>query len=233
VDRERGTIAEGKLADLVLVDGRPHERIEDLQKIRAVFFGGRELDREKLARDIGAAAGTPIPAARAEARIDDFEGPGGRARTGALWINWTDSGHDRTRMSFACTLRAPGNHALSLLARMAEKDRPYARVSIPLRPGGLEPVDARAFKGIRFDARGDGEYRLLAITRAVRDGNYHQATFRGEGRWRTVRIPFAALQRRDEKERAWTGADLLTLTFEAARKPGETAWLELDNVRFY
>ena len=54
-------------------------------------------------------------------------------------------------MSFARTLRSPGNHALSVIARMAEKDHPFARVNVPLSRGAIEPVDASKFRGVRFD----------------------------------------------------------------------------------
>ena len=43
-----------------------------------------------------------------------------------------------------------------------------------------------------------------------------------------MKIPFTALKTEGKSE--WTGTDLLMLSFELARQPGETAWLEIDNV---
>lgn len=233
VDGERGSITPGKLADLVLIDGSPETRIGDIERIRSVFLGGREVDREKLARAI---AGDPaaLPTIQAKTRIDDFERPDGRSTIDTLWINSTDSGHDHSRMSFAHTLRSPGNHVLSVIARMSEKDHPYVRVSVPLSPGAVQPADARAYRGIRFEARGAGDYRLLAPTRAVRDSNYYSAHFRAEGRWKVVTIPFRVLRQAPDRTPAqWTAADLLMLSFEIARPAGENGWLELDNIGFY
>ena len=233
VDQERGTITAGKLADLVLIEGEPHKNIDDLEKIKRVFLNGRELDRERLARDIADPALTPLPAKKSQGLIDDFESADGRSRLDTLWINNTDSGHDRSKMLFGRTLRSANNHVLSLLGRMASKTRPFVRVNVPLSRGAFEPVDASAFRGVRFDVRGDGDYRLIVPTRSVRNGAYYQATFTAGPAWKTVRVEFTALKQDPREPTAWTGKDLLQLTFEAARKAGEMAWLELDNVRFY
>src|SRR5207302_2665716 len=48
VERDRGTIEAGKAADLVLVEGRPDERIADLIQTRRVFVAGVEYDPVSL-----------------------------------------------------------------------------------------------------------------------------------------------------------------------------------------
>jgi imidazolonepropionase-like amidohydrolase len=282
VEHERGSIEVGKLADLLLVEGEPHRRIADVERVSRVFLGGVEIDRERLAREIAAPGVTPLPAVKLGALVDDFEGAaslshgegarpaegrdakagdgvetrarGGntargagdapaahdadalRSRLGTLWVNGAEGGHDNTRMVFGRTLRRGRDHALSLVARMSTAERPYARVSVPLTRGAVEPADARGWRGVRFDVRGDGgEYLLVVPTRSARDSNFFQSTFNARPEWRTVRIDFSSLkrQRPAETPAAWTGADLLMLTFEAARPPGSIAWLELDNIRFY
>ena len=45
---DTGTIAEGRTADLVLLDENPLEDIRNTQKIRAVILSGRFLDRKTL-----------------------------------------------------------------------------------------------------------------------------------------------------------------------------------------
>lgn len=272
VEGERGTIAVGKLADLLLVEGAPHQNIGDIKRTTRVFLGGREIDRDKLARDIASAEQTPLAAVKIGERVDDFEGTAGdgvRARAGAsakenanaavntagdaaasattasdllrsrldtLWVNATDSGQDHSQILLARTLRQKdADHALSILTRMSNASRPYVRASVPLAPGAVEPADLRGFRGVRFDARGDGSnYRLIIPTRAVRDSAYFQTDFQAGAKWQTVRIDFAALkQEQTNKPVAWTGSDLLMLTFEVARPPGSSGWLELDNISFY
>jgi hypothetical protein len=213
VDAERGAITEGRLADLVLVEGAPHLNIADIEKVRRVWLGGKEIDR--------AAKPMPFPVAHAHRRLDDFERPDGRTAVDTLWVNQTDGGHDKTVMAYTRVLRAEGNHALFITARMAEKDQPFARMNLPLSRGAVQPVDATAFQGVQFDARGEGEYRLLLSSRPLKT---YTSSFAGRGKWQTVRVPFEA---------DWDVTELLMLHFEMARGAGESAWLELDNVRFY
>ncbi len=231
VDDQRGTIAPGKLADLVLIDGEPHKDIAAIEKISRVFLGGRELERNKLAADI-AAGPTVIPSIRAARLIDDFERPDGRSRLDTLWINSTDSGHDNSAMLFGRIDRETGNHALSVTGRMSDKDSPFVRINVPLSRGAIEPVDARQFRGVQFEIRGSGDYKLIIPTLAVRDDNHFEASFQASPAWRTVRIEFSSLKRTMDGGE-WSGADLLMLSFEIARPAGSYVWMELDNISFF
>lgn len=56
-DREYGSVAVGKVADLIVVDGKPAERLADLAKVETVIRGGR-LYRVS---DLTAAVGRPEP----------------------------------------------------------------------------------------------------------------------------------------------------------------------------
>jgi len=230
VDGERGTIAPGKLADLVLVAGEPHKDIRDIEKIKQVFLGGREIDRERLAREIAEPGLTPLPAIKARESIDDFESANGRSSIDTLWVNSTDSGVDATKMLFGRVTRESGDHALSVTARMSEKDRAIGRVDIPLSRGAIEPVDASAFRGVSFDARGDGDYQLIA---SAYDAPGFQATFEASPQWRTIRVDFSSLKQLQDLSAPWPGDKLRTLSFEIARPAGTFAWLEIDNLKFY
>ena len=236
VDHERGTIAAGKLADLLLVEGAPHQTISDIERIKHVFLGGREIDREPLARAITAPQQTPIPAVKATALIDDFESTNGRTQLDTLWLYSTDPSHDHSHVIFTRTLRDANNHALSALAQMSVQARPFVRLNVPLSRGAIEPVDVRAFRGVRFDVRGEGDYRLVIPTREVRSTQaYFQAPFTANAKWETVSIEFSALKSgtQNNSQLVWTGADALLLSFEIARPAGATGWLELDNIRFF
>ena len=229
---DRGTIAPGKLADLILIDGAPYTNIHDIENISKVFLNGKEIDRTKLAAEIADPAQTPMSTVEATANLDDFEREDGRSNIDTLVVNTTDSGLDHAEMLFTRILREPGNHALSMLASMSEKDAPAARIDLPLSKGGVRPVDARKFQGVEFEVRGEGPYRFAIQTRAIRSTDHFATPFNATPAWTKIRIPFTQLKQRTGKV-TWTGDDLFMLRWELARPAGQKGWLELDNVRFY
>ena len=56
VDGERGVIAAGKLADLILVDGDPSVSIADINKVDLVMKGGRVYDAARVEQALGISA---------------------------------------------------------------------------------------------------------------------------------------------------------------------------------
>ncbi|HEV7443371.1 MAG TPA: amidohydrolase family protein, partial [Steroidobacteraceae bacterium] len=54
-DAERGTIAPGKLADMILIDGDPTAHIEDVHKIAVVIKGGHVYDPAQIEAALGIA----------------------------------------------------------------------------------------------------------------------------------------------------------------------------------
>ena len=53
VDKDRGVIAPGKLADMILVDGDPTKNIEDINKITTVIKGGKVYDPIAIEKALG------------------------------------------------------------------------------------------------------------------------------------------------------------------------------------
>ncbi|WP_407351214.1 amidohydrolase family protein [Luteimonas sp. R10] len=53
VAKDRGVIAPGKLADLVLIDGDPITDMNDIRKVDAVFKGGKRFDPAQIERALG------------------------------------------------------------------------------------------------------------------------------------------------------------------------------------
>jgi imidazolonepropionase-like amidohydrolase len=225
VDRDRGTLEPGKLADLVLIEGKPHQTITDIYKIRSVYLGGRELDRNALAKDIASPDPTPIAPVKATELIDDFETTSGRSALGTLWINGTDGGADKSEMIYRRVPRESGGMALAAFGKLAVKERPSIRMIVPCRPGAVEPCDVSDFQGVQFDIRGNGKFELGARTRR---GNF-VLPFDAGDTWKQVKIPFASLRGRAQ----WKADELTAIVFQLSGNGGEKPWMELDNVRFF
>jgi imidazolonepropionase-like amidohydrolase len=232
VDSKLGTIEAGKQADLVLIDGKPDQQIEDIYKTARVFLDGKEYDIAALQKQIKSDEMTKLPSHPVQALIDDFEQPDGRTRLGTNIFNGDDPGSDHSNVVFTRIWRSAGNHSLMVEATMGPRERPFSLLQIPLTPGAVELADVSAFHGISFDVRGDGAYRLKALAYAVRSGSDFEASFQAGADWKTQRIDFSSFTRQGPPV-PWTGRDVRMLQFELSGPPGSRQWLELDNLRFY
>lgn len=218
VDDERGTIEAGKLADLALVNGAPHERIEDIQQIERVYQGGAEVDRDALAALIAEPGMSMLPSGVPPSLLEDFSGEGRRSTLGTNWVNLTDPGLESADLRFERTWRSRGDRCLTILARMGSEKHSWAAAVLPLTPGQVTPADLRRYRKIRFEARGEGEYRLQIARRGIRNYNYPSFPFEAGAKWRRVEIPITEID------------DATALYFRFDRRPGESAWLELDRI---
>ncbi|MDR6625207.1 amidohydrolase family protein [Caulobacter segnis] len=224
---DRGTIAPGQRADLVLIKGEPWKTISDVRNTDRVLIDG-QLVYGPGAPPMRANQATSPPAVLAKALIDDFERSDRRSSLDTLRTDDPDGGMDRTVEISQVIARGPQGRALSLSARMAVKAKPSAGVIIPLSRGSIQPVDASAFSGVRFEARGDGAYALGVTTTAGR----WSAPFTAGADWRVIEIPFSALKSVRGKG-DWTAKNLTEVELMGGRAAGETLWLEIDNVSFY
>jgi imidazolonepropionase-like amidohydrolase len=61
VNKDRGVIAPGKLADMILVDGDPTMNIRDINKITTVIKGGKVYDPMAIEKALGIAPHESAP----------------------------------------------------------------------------------------------------------------------------------------------------------------------------
>lgn len=232
---DRGTIEVGKRADLLLVKGRPWERIGDIRNTERVYVAGRQVHGKGTLLPAGNRA-LSLPAQPVAALVDDFERGDGRTALDTLRIDEADGGNDRTVQVSETVARETGGNALSVQARLSTKPNAYAAAILPLSRGSVAPVDLRAYRGIRFDVRG-GTPALRLEARALGDRRFVAPVDAGSG-WRTVEIPFSALQgqppyRAKGPVPEWKGDDVQQLVFSAGGEAGDKVWFEIDNVAFY
>ncbi|MCJ2185743.1 CIA30 family protein [Novosphingobium sp. 2638] len=232
LDQDRGTIAKGKRADLVLISGKPWIDITDVYKTYQVYIDGKLVSGQGAPPLPAANKADWLPSVTVPALVDDFERMDRRSTLDTLRLETGDGGMDRTVEITQTVPREGGGRALSLSARMAVKEGAYAGFAVPLTRGSVTPVDLRGYKGLRFDIRGEGEYlvRLNGVA-----GSW-EARVTAKPGWTTVELPFTALSpvaRRGKEGAAYTGDGLTQVEIGGSRAAGQRLWLQADNIRFY
>ena len=232
-DGMQGTIEVGKRADLVLVAGKPDERIEDLWNVSRVWVGGREMPLADLRRIAEADGQTPLPVVAMPGPIYSGRREDGRTDLDTLPVDASDSGADHSHADFVYPERSgDGARPIVTVAKFGARSQPFAQLVLPLTRGGVYRADASRWTGIAFTARGAGSYKLVVESHGIGSGGWHSARFDAADAPREVRIPFAEMSNARNPASPDLGA-LRALRFELAGEPGGTNWLELGDVRFY
>lgn len=233
---DRGRIAPGMRADLVLVEGEPWRDVAAMQRVRRVFLAGVEVTGPDARRPADNAR-QHLPPVALPALIDDFERDDGRTALGTLRITDADGGNDRTWQSSLRIARADGpGHVLSTHARLSHSPRAFAAVLLPLTRGSVGPADLGAWAGLSFRAR--GEARRIQVEVRGQDGRRWVHRFELGPQWRDYRVgwdAFAGLPpwRGDGPPPDWRPDDALQIGFSVGGEPGGEAWFELDDVRLF
>ena len=223
---DRGRIAPGLRADLVLVAGDATRDILATRAIEAVWKGGVRLDRREPAAEPPPAV---PPAATASGIISTFDEPGAepRAAFGAGWQVSTDSmmgGKSTAAMQVVRPGASGTAGALEVTGEIAA-GAPFPWAGPMFFPGDvpMTPVDLSRYKEIVFMARGDGrEYQVMMF--ATRLGNIPASQpFTTGPDWQEYVMPLSAFQGID-------GSDLRGVLFSANPEPG-TFRFAIDQVR--
>lgn len=228
-----GTIAPGMRADLVLVDGRPDERIEDLWNVSRVWLSGQEVPLKKLRKLLENPAMTSLPVHKMTGPIYTGRRADGRTELDTLPVDATEEGADHSHIDVVHpTTRLDGECPIFTVARYGANPRPFAQLVLPLTRGAIQLADARGFNGVAFSVRGAGHYRMLVESYGIEQKSWFRAGFHAAEKPQEIRIPFTALESTDAEARLNLAA-LRALRFEMQGKPGGRGWMELSDVRFY
>lgn len=217
---DRGRIAPGLRADLLLVDGDPGTDITATRAIVAVWKGGVRAER----RPADAVSPESVSAPSTDGAISDFEQGAVRSNFGAGWQATTDAmrgGASTASMRVADGGALGTRHALEIAGTLAAGATPWAGAIFFPGVTPMAPANLVRFRNLEFEARGDGaRYEVMLF--ASRLGNIPATQPFTAGRdWTRVAIPLAAF--------GTDGSDVEGILFSAAG-PGAFR-LTIDEVK--
>ncbi|MFT2091246.1 amidohydrolase family protein [Paraglaciecola sp. 2405UD69-4] len=222
---DRGTIATGKRADFVIVDGKPWENISDYRKLKSVFIDGKQVVADnKLTSEQGAEI---PPAIIATENIDDFEAMEGKTQYGTLRKTNIDYGFPRSQiLTLVKPATSSSNKVLSVSIALENKKNPKAGVLFPLSQGSFYPVDASNFKGVSFAI--NAKPSTYTVTLDSYAGKSSVDVNISASGWQTITIPFNHFVKQGKLDIGL----LKSISIDVTGKPEETFWIELDDVKF-
>jgi imidazolonepropionase-like amidohydrolase len=221
---DRGRIARGMRADLLLVDGDPLHEIRATRSIARIWKNGAPVDRTPPA-PAPAAARTAAPRITA-GPVSDFE-----VDTAAIGHGWEASTDAIMKGASEAAVRriAPGAGGSKGALEVAGTVKPgfiFPFAGATLFPGArpMDPADLSALRELVFRVKGDGKtYRVVVLSREMRGMPPSQEFVAGTD-WSEVRLRLDG----------FAGADLAAvrgLSFSAGPATGPFRFL-LDDVKF-
>ncbi len=226
--RDRGRIAEGLRADLLLVRGDPTTDIKATRAIEGVWKEGVRADRQGYAAAIAkqrAEAGAPVEGLEA-GLISDFES--GRATTafGTEWTLTTDAiANGKSTGEINVVDGGAGGSGRSLQVSGLISDAvPYAWSGAMWSPRSqpMEPADLSSKQGVVFQTKGDGRRaRVLAFAQS-RGMMPLEHAFTPTATWTEVFVPWSAF--------GIDGKGVMAVMFVGGPQPGAFAF-QVDDVR--
>ncbi len=209
---DRGRIAPGLKADLLLVDGDPTVTITDIHRINEIWKDGRSANDLRATRraEVAQAAAAPKPGAAAlpaDGRIASFTTAGGKVAVGAPFgIGWSPSTDSmaggKSTVTLAPGATAPNGQPGLLMAGTLTSDFIAPWAGIAFLPGAqpMAPVSLAPARAIRFWARGEGKSFAIMGFSSATGQRPAVASFSVSPEWREVTVPFTELRRFDAAE---------------------------------
>lgn len=229
---DRGEIAVGKRADLLLVKGDPTTDIMATRNITGVWKVGVELDRvayraalekqkQALAESLAKA-----PAGSESGLISDFEdGDQAKAKFGAGWMVSSDSirgGKSTAQIKIVSGGAEGSKGALQIDGTLVPSAASWAGAMFFPGPAPMAPANLSSKKAITFWAK--GEARTYSLMLYLQSSGYipKSQSFTVGPEWKKITIPFSAFD--------VDAHDVMGIFFGAWSDPGPFG-LAIDNVQ--
>jgi len=186
---DRGRIAPGMRADLLLGEGNPLEDITATRAIAGVWKNGYAIERDP---DAGA---MPAQAAPEQALVSDFDGDAVSAAFGS-WQATTDqiAGGASTAQFGLVEGGAGGSSGALRVAGEVKPGFPFPWAGVMFFPAAepMQPVDFSGRSELVFQARGDGRrYSAMLFSGPSVQGMPATLAFEAGSEWTEVRLALA------------------------------------------
>ncbi len=171
---DRGRIAEGLRADLVLVTGDPCAEIKATRAIVGVWKEGQAIDREarkaavrRQLESLAAASKLPAPKGSEQGLVSDFEDKRPATCFGSGWSVSTDSmigGKSKAELKIVPAGAAASKGSLQITGNVEGKTLSrWAGAMFSPGSGPMAPANLSSKKAISFWAKGDGKSASLML----------------------------------------------------------------------
>lgn len=227
---DRGSIALGRRADLLLVEGDPTSDITATRTIDGVWKGGTRLDRAAVASTVRTSAAAAKQAAGATqpagGPISDFDSGRISSNFGLGWMVSTDQlagGSSTATMAIVAGGVAGTTGALGVEGTVAP-GLPFAWSGVMFMPGArpMQPTNISASKALRFWARGDGKTYHIMMFAESRGRMPIMKDFIAGAEWKEYTFPIASFDGID-------GHDVMGIAFTSGPEAG-TYRFRIDQV---
>ena len=202
---DRGEIAVGRRADLLLVKGDPTKDITATRDIVSIWKLGvaddRDAYRVAVQKTKEAAAANAAAAKTGSGVISNFDNGKPDTKFGSGWVVSTDSiagGKSTADMKVVAGGANSDAYAMDI-AGVIDGGLPFAWGGVMFSPGAktFDPVDLSAHKAITIWAKGDGQtYRAMIFT-ASGGRMPSQQTFVAGPEWKKFSFPFSGFNGSD------------------------------------
>lgn len=233
---DRGTIAPGQRADLLLVNGDPTSDILATRDIAGVWKDGVAADRgafsaavEKENQESKAQAAAAPPAGAESGWVSDFEQEKPEARFGAGWMVSTDrliGGKSTAAIQIAAGGAHGSQGCLDISGEVTAGGAPVGWAGALFSPGKamMAAANLSSKKSLSFWAKGEGRSYTVMIFAQGFGYQPAQQTFTAGAEWKQFTFPLKAFNGTD-------GHDLTGVFFGSSPTPGKFD-LRIDDVRF-
>lgn len=223
---DRGRIAPGLLADLVLVAGDPASDITATRNIVRVWKAGRPVERKPVPAPAADTASRPAGPLPAGGLVSDFDSGQLSAAFGTGWTQSTDvmAGGKSSVESAVVEGGAEGSrHALEIAGTIRPGYQfPWAGMIFFPGDRPMSPVDLSAAKELVFWSKGDGKSYQVMLFAASRGPAPAMQSFTAGPEWTRHAIPLSLF--------ALDGKDLTGIFFGGGPAEGDFRF-RIDGVR--